>query len=69
VDAGAQSFTHDGVKASGEPLWDVYGLVGRPLKHGVSFQIFATFGNSSTASGPGFTSFSGGARLRYAIGG
>jgi tetratricopeptide (TPR) repeat protein len=69
VDAGAQSFTHDGAKASGEPLWDLYGLVARPLTHGLSFQIFATFGNSSTASGPGFTSLSGGVRLRYAIGG
>lgn len=69
VEAGAQSFTLHGADASNEPLWNLYGLVSRPLRHGLSFQLFATFGNSSTASGPGYTSRSGGMRLRYTIGG
>jgi tetratricopeptide (TPR) repeat protein len=69
VEAGAQSYTFNGAKATGKPLWSLYGLVARPLPHGLSFQIFAGFGNSSTASGPGFTSRSGGVRLRYTIGG
>ena len=49
-------------------LWSLYGLVAHPLPHGLSFQIFAGFTNSSTASGPGFTSRSGGVRLRWTIG-
>lgn len=69
LEAGAQSFTHDGVKATGEPLWDLYGLVSWPLPHGLSLQLFAEWGNSSTASGPGFHSLSGGVRLRWVIGG
>jgi len=69
LEAGAQSFTFDGAHASHEALFNVHGLVGRPLGHGVTFQIFADFGNSSAASGPGYTSRSGGVRLRYVIGG
>jgi len=69
AEAGVQSFTFDGAKASSEPLWNLHALVARPLPHGFSFQIFADFGNSSAASGPGFTSRSGGFRLRYTIGG
>ena len=69
VEAGVQSYTFDGAEATGKPLWGLYGLVARPLPHGLSFQIFAGFSNSSTASGPGFTSRSGGVRLRYTIGG
>jgi tetratricopeptide (TPR) repeat protein len=69
VEAGAQWYTFEGADVSGKPLWNVYGLVAYPLPHGVSFQIFAGYGNSSTASGPGFDSFSVGARLRFTIGG
>lgn len=69
VEAGAQSYTFNTAKATGKPLWSLYGLVARPLPHGLSFQIFTGFSNSSTASGPGFTSRSGGVRLRYTIGG
>jgi hypothetical protein len=69
VEAGAQSYTFNGDDATGNPLWSLYGLVVRPLPHGLSFQIFAGFSNSSTASGPGFTSRSGGVRLRWTIGG
>ena len=69
VEAGAQSYTFNGDDATGKPLWSLYGLVARPLPHGLSFQIFAGLTNSSTASGPGFTSRSGGVRLRYTIGG
>jgi tetratricopeptide (TPR) repeat protein len=69
VDAGVQSYTFNGAKAADKPLWALYGLAARPLPHGLSFQIFAGFSNSSTASGPGFTSRSGGVRLRYTIGG
>ena len=69
VEAGAQWYTFDGADASGKPLWNLYGLVARPLAHGVSFQIYAGYGNSSTASGPGFDSFNAGARLRFTIGG
>jgi len=69
VEAGTQSFTLDGVEASGEFLWNVHGLVARPLPHGFSFHIFADFGNSSAASGPGYRSRSGGFRVRWTIGG
>jgi len=69
VEAGAQSYTFNGAKATGKPLWSLYGLVSHPLPHGFSFQIFAGFSNSSTASGPGFTSRSGGVRLRFTVGG
>ena len=69
VEAGAQWYTFDGSQATGKPLWNLFGLVARPLPHGVSFQIFAGYGNSSTASGPGFDSFNAGARLRFTIGG
>lgn len=69
AEAGVQWFTLEGVTTDHEPLWNVFGLVARPLPHGVSFQLFAGFGNSSTASGPGFKSRSGGLRLRFTIGG
>ena len=69
AEAGVQSFTLNGAQASAEPLWSAHGLVARPLPHGFSFQIFADFGNSSAASGPGYTWRSGGFRLRYTIGG
>jgi hypothetical protein len=69
LEAGAQSFTFRGASTSHKPLFAVYGLVARPLGRGVSFQVFAGFSNSSAASGPGFTSRSGGVRLRYVIGG
>jgi tetratricopeptide (TPR) repeat protein len=69
VEAGAQSFTLHGDRASHEPLWNVSGLVSRPLPHGFALQFLATFGNSSAASGPGYTSRSAGVRLRYTIGG
>ncbi len=69
VEAGAQSYTFDGAKTSGKALWNLYGLAVRPLPHGLSLQMFAGFGNSSNASGPGFTSRFGGVRLRYTIGG
>lgn len=69
IEAGAQSYTFDGVTTTGKPLFNLYGLVARPLPHGLSFQLYAGFGNSSTASGPGFTSVSYGARLRFTIGG
>jgi tetratricopeptide (TPR) repeat protein len=69
VEVGAQWYTFNEDKATGKPLWSLYGLVARPLPHGVSFQIYSTYGNSSTASGPGFNSFSAGARLRFTIGG
>lgn len=69
VEAGVQSFTQSGVKAPGEPLWDVFGLVAWPLPRGLSLQFFGEFSNSSAASGPGYHSISGGLRLRWAIGG
>jgi tetratricopeptide (TPR) repeat protein len=69
VEVGTQSYTFQGAKTSGKPLWNLYGLVARPLPHGLSFQIYAGYGNSSTASGPGFDSLSYGARLRWTIGG
>ena len=69
VEAGAQSYTFNGDDATGNPLWSLFGLVARPLPHGLLFQIFAGFSNSSTASGPGFTSSSGGVRLRWTFGG
>jgi tetratricopeptide (TPR) repeat protein len=69
LEAGAQSYTFNGDDATGKPLWSLYGLIARPFPHGLSLQIFAGFTNSSTASGPGFTSRSGGVRLRYTIGG
>ncbi len=69
VEAGVQWFEHNGAAASHEPLWSLSGLVSKPLPHGLTLQFFAAFGNSSTASGPGFTSRSGGARLRYSFGG
>jgi tetratricopeptide (TPR) repeat protein len=69
VEAGVQSYTFEGIKTTGKPLWNLYGLVARPLPHGVSFQVYSAYGNSSTASGPGFTSLTVGARLRFAIGG
>lgn len=68
VEAGAQSYTFDGVKTSHKALWNAYGLIAHPLPHGVSFQIYAGFGNSSTASGPGFTSRTFGIRWRFTIG-
>jgi len=68
VEAGTQSFTLDGVDASGELLWNVHALVARPLPRGFSFHIFADFGNSSAASGPGYRSRSGGFRVRWTIG-
>jgi tetratricopeptide (TPR) repeat protein len=69
VEAGAQSYTFNGAKTTGKPLWNLYGLVARPLPHGLSFQVYAGYGNSSTASGPGFDSITYGARLRWTIGG
>jgi len=69
VEAGVQSYTFDGAKTTGKPLWNLYGLVARPLPRGLSFQIYAGYGNSSTASGPGFDSWTYGARLRWTIGG
>lgn len=69
VEVGTQSYTFQGAKTSGKPLWNLYGLVARPLPHGLSFQIYAGYGNSSTASGPGYDSITYGARLRWAIGG
>jgi tetratricopeptide (TPR) repeat protein len=69
VEAGAQSYTFGGAKTTGKPLWNLYGLIARPLPHGLSFQIYAGYGNSSTASGPGFNSITYGARLRFTIGG
>ena len=69
AEAGVQRYTFNGVENSGKPLWNLYGLVARPLGHGVSFQLDATWGNSSTASGPGFDSIFYGARLRYTFGG
>jgi len=69
VEAGAQSYTFDGAKTTGKPLFNLYGLVARPLPHGLSFQFYAGYGNSSTASGPGFDSLAYGARLRWVIGG
>jgi len=69
VEAGAQSYTFNEDKATGKPLWNLYGMVARPLPHGVSFQIYSADGNSSTASGPGFDSITAGARLRFTIGG
>jgi hypothetical protein len=69
VEAGAQSYRFNDADATAKPLWGLYGLVVRPLPHGFSLQMFAGFNNSSTASGPGFTSRSGGVRLRYTIGG
>jgi tetratricopeptide (TPR) repeat protein len=69
VEAGVQWYTFEGQDASGKPLLNLYGMVTRPLPHGVSFQIYAGYGNSSTASGPGFDSFTAGARVRFTIGG
>ncbi len=69
AEAGVQSYTFNGVRTSQKPLWNVYGLIARPLPHGISFQIYAALGNSTTAEGPGFTSRSYGARLRFTIGG
>lgn len=69
LEAGVQSYTFDGAATRGKPLFNLYGLVARPLPHGLTFQLYAGFGNSSTASGPGFTSVSYGARLRWTIGG
>ena len=39
-----------------KPLWNLFGSVTWPLPHGMSFQFFAEFGNSSAASGPGYNS-------------
>jgi tetratricopeptide (TPR) repeat protein len=69
VEAGVQRYTFDGTTNSGKPLWNVYGMVAHPLPRGFSFQLYATYGNSSAASGPDFTSLVFGARLRWAIGG
>jgi len=69
AEAGVQSYTFDGTDTTGKALWNVYGQVARPLPHGLSFQVYAGFGNSSTAAGPGFNSRSVGARLRWTIGG
>jgi len=69
AEVGSQSFTLGGVDASGELLWTVHALVARPLPHGFSFHVFADFGNSSAASGPGYRSRSGGFRVRFTIGG
>lgn len=69
AEAGAQSYTFNGAKTSGKPLFNLYGLIAHPLGHGLSFQIFANAGNSSTASGPGYNSLAYGARLRWSIGG
>ena len=69
VEAGGQWFTLHDVQTSHEPLWNLSGMVSCPLPHGLSLQFFAAFGNSSAASGPGFTYRSGGLRLRYTIGG
>jgi len=69
VEAGVQRYTFNGAETTGKPLFNLYGLVAYPLPHGVSFQLYAAYGNSSTASGPGFDSITYGARLRWAIGG
>jgi len=68
AEGGVQSYTFDGEDASGKALFSAYGLVARPLTRSLSFQAYAGFGNSSTASGPGFNSWNLGARLRWAIG-
>jgi tetratricopeptide (TPR) repeat protein len=68
-EAGVQRYTFDGEENSGKPLWNLYGLVARPLPRGLTLQLFAGWGNSSTASGPGFNSVTYGARLRWTIGG
>jgi thioredoxin-like negative regulator of GroEL len=69
AEAGVQAYTFHGDKNSGKPLWNLYGLLAHPLARGLTFQLDATWGNSSTASGPGFKSLTFGARLRYAFGG
>lgn len=69
LEAGAQSYTFEGVHTSHKPLWNVFGLVARPMGRGFSFQLYAGGGNSSTASGPGFTTHTFGARIRYTFGG
>ena len=69
VEAGVQSFTLRDAEVQHEPLWNAYGLVSWPLPHGLSLQFYAILGNSSAAAGPGFRSWTGGVRLRYAIGG
>jgi tetratricopeptide (TPR) repeat protein len=69
VEAGAQSYTFNGARTTGKPLFSAYGLLARPLTRGISFDVYAGWTNSSTASGPGFTSINYGARLRFTIGG
>lgn len=69
AEAGAQSYTFDGATTRHEPLVDVYATFGRPLPHGIGFEVYAGWSNSSTAAGPGFRSLSYGARFRFTIGG
>ena len=68
-EGGVQRYTFNGVENTGKPLWNLYGLLARPLGGGFSLQLDANWGNSSTASGPGFNSIFYGARLRYTFGG
>jgi len=68
-EGGVQSYTFDGAKNTGKPLFNLFGLLAHPLPRGLSFQLLAGWSNSSTASGPGFRSVSYGARLRWTIGG
>ena len=69
LEAGAQWYSFQGVSASGRFLFNAYGFVSRPLPHGLAIEMYAGWGNSSAAAGPGFHSLSYGARLRWAIGG
>jgi len=69
AEAGVQSYTFHGADASDRPLVNLYGALSRGLPHGIGLALYAGWGNSSTAAGPGFHSVNAGARLRFAIGG
>jgi tetratricopeptide (TPR) repeat protein len=70
AEAGVQRYTFNGEDNTGKPLWNVYGLVARPLPRGFSFQLYVSYGNSSAGgTGDDFHSIGFGARLRWAIGG
>src|SRR5262245_48404041 len=68
-EAGFQSYEFNGEESSSQGLVNVYGLVGRPLPHGIGLEIYGGWSNSSVTAGPDFRSLSFGARFRFTIGG
>ena len=67
-EAGVQSYEFNGEDASSQGLVNVYGLVGRPLPHGIGLEIHGGWSNSSATAGPDFRSLSFGVRFRFTIG-